>query len=259
MSDMLASALVMVSQFALMFALGLSVVGYRLFKRWRSDHTQAKSFVEKLREKEPERNSKRIVILKEKYNLQDEDIQTYIEKLLESEKSLYGKIINIFLGKKKDLLNEIDEDLEALINSCYVTAAGAAPAASEEAEDDIEISVDSPEVGALQEENNALKKEVDRLNIELEETKAQSEEMLAEYVMMYGKEGDEVRHKVDDEREKVKQEIKSEAAEEDAKMIYKKQNDEKDGTQTEADNATNGEEESAGEESPESAEEKGKN
>jgi len=240
MSDMLTSALIMVSEFAFVFALGLSVVAYKFFKRRKNDHEQAKSFVEKLRDGEDERNSKRIKIIKEKYNLQDEDIQPYIEKLLEREKSLYGKIIKLFLGKNKGILDQLDGDVEALINACYLSP-GVLPATESEVDDEenIEISVDSSEIGNLQKENDELKSEVERLNIVLVDAKKQSEEMMAEYVMMYGKEGDNVRHKVEGERLKVKKEIRAEASADEAKLIYRKKPENNSDTEIETESEKN--------------------
>lgn len=209
MNELVTSALVMVSEFAAIFAIGFGFVGYKLYTRWKNDREQVKKFVVKLREKEPERNTQRIDVIKEKYNLDDEEIQAIIERILECEKSLYGKIIDIFLGKDKAKLDQLDGDVEALINSCYIQAKeGAADGGG----DGIEIAVVSEEMDKLAKENVSLKAEKQKLENELQEMKTQSEEMMAEYVRMYGKEGEKERHSVEEEREKLKQGIQSNPA-----------------------------------------------
>ena len=201
MSEVITTALVMMSEFAVMFALGFGLLAYKIWKRVRGNREQAKEFVSLLREHEPERNSNRIDILKEKYNLGDEEIQKIIEQMQECEKSLYGKILNIFMGKEKSKLSEIEEDVNTLITSCFVEVH---PVASDDGE--VEITVDSQELADLKKENETLIKEKEKLEIELEEARHQSEEMMAEYVRMYGKEGEKERHDVEEEREKIKKE-----------------------------------------------------
>lgn len=204
MSDMLASALIMTAEAAVVFAMAFGIISIRFIKRWRSDRSVAKDFVDKLREEEPAKNLKRIEILKEKYGLENEVIQPYIEEILVREKSLYSKIVGVFLNREGVTLKQFDDDIEALINACYVPVANA-PNNADDGE--VEISVDSEEITELRTQNNQLKLENEKLVVELEDAKKQSEEMLAEYVMMYGKEGEQERSKVDEEREKVKNEI----------------------------------------------------
>ncbi len=205
MSEIMASVLIMVSELAFVLAIAFGFSMYKTISRQRRDHEQAKLFVEKLREKEPERNSARIDLLKAQYQLDDDAIQTYIERLTATEKSLYGKIIKIFLGKEKEVLGGLDEDIEALVKNCYVPVGNTHNPSSNE-EDGVEIEVDSQQVADLTKGNTQLKEENERLIIELEEMKKQSTEMMAEYTMMYGKQGEVERQKVELVRDEVKKE-----------------------------------------------------
>ncbi len=206
MSDIVASALILVSELAFVLAVAFAWVIYKVISRRKKDHAQAKIFVEKLREKEPERNSARIDMLKEQYQLDDEVIQNYIERLTAIEKSLYGKIIKIFLGKEKETLLGFDEDIEALIKSCCLPVGSISNPSSTE-EDDVEIEVESEQVTDLAKENTKLKEDNEKLTIELDELKKKSTEMMAEYTMMYGEQGEQERQKVELERDKDKKEI----------------------------------------------------
>jgi len=209
MSDYLASALIMMSEFALMFAIAIAMIIYKIVSGRKKDREQVKLFVEKLRTREPERNSARIDLLKKQYNLDDEAIKTYIEQLSAREKSVYGKIIKISLGKDKDALKTLDDDIDALLQSCNVTTDRVANSsgAGDGEGGSVEISVDSEETKGQAKENVILKEENERLVTELEDMKKQAAEMMAEYTMMYGKQGDPERKKVELQRDKVKKEI----------------------------------------------------
>jgi len=206
MRDIMASALIIVSEFAFVLALGFGLVVYKFTSRQRKDHNQAKCFVEKLRKKEPEKNSKRIDTLKEKYHLDDDAIQVYIERLTAREKSVYRKIINIYLGKERETLEQFDDEIDALLESCLVPVDDISKLPSSD-KDSVEIEVGSEQVAALTEENTSLKTEKENLLVELDAMKEQSAEMMAEYTMMYGKQGEKERQKVELERDKVKKEL----------------------------------------------------
>jgi len=212
MSDYLASGLIMMSEFALMFAIAFAVIIYKIVSGRKKNREQVKIFVEKLRTKEPERNSARIDLLKTQYNLDDEAIKTYIEQLSAREKSVYGKIIKISLGKDKGALKTLDDDIDALLKSCNITAdivansSGGGGGGNGEG-GSVELSVDSEQSEGLAKENVILKEENEKLVTELEDMKKQASEMMAEYTMMYGKQGDLERKKVEMQRDKVKKEI----------------------------------------------------
>lgn len=162
MSDISASAFILVSELAFILAMVFAWIIYKAISRQKKDHEQAKIFVEKLREKEPERNSARIDMLKEQYQLDDDTIQNYIERLTAIEKSLYGKIIKIFLGKEKETLLGFDEDIEALVKSCCLPVDSISNPSSNE-ESDVEIEVESEQVADLAKENVKLKEENEKL------------------------------------------------------------------------------------------------
>jgi len=204
MSEVLASGLIIVSELAVAFAFGFGWVIYKGIKRRRNEHGQAKLFVEKLREKEPERNTQRINMLKESYGLDEEAINKFIEQLASREKSVYGKIIKLYLGAGQDSLVQLDEDIEALLVSCFISSENTNKKTSGK-DDEVEIAVDPQQLAALTAENATLKGENEQLTTELEDLKAQSAEMISEYAMMYGKQGDKGREKVEEERDKVRQ------------------------------------------------------
>lgn len=186
MIEMVTGLLVIASEFALLFALLFALGSYLVVRKWNSRRGQAKILVEKLKSGEAQRSAKRSRALRQNYGFADEVVEEIVARVLEKEKSLYARFIEIFLGRQQESLLQIDESIEALIDTCCSPLAknGADQGAIDGG---VMQGVLGETVKRLKDENHQLKDENERLASELRNLKSDTEQVLSEYVSMYNK------------------------------------------------------------------------
>jgi uncharacterized protein HemX len=189
MNELVTGSFFIVSEVALLFAAALAIIVYMVTKKLRGNKKQAKDFVETLKKDEAQRKEKRSRLLKERFGLDDELVEKYVEQLVEREKSLYTRFVDIFLGRGKGQLADLKDQVEALIESCYIQG----QASKQETEsthdtlDELEPTESGEAIKELMDENHALKKENERLTTENNELNKELERIMTEYVSIYGR------------------------------------------------------------------------
>ena len=146
----------------------------------------AKKLLEKLKSQETDRVQKRTRLFMETFGLEGEVAESYVEQILTREKNLYSRFLEIFLGKDMTALTKINEQVEALIDSCCVAVS--------ELKESKPVETDTPdmtqlgeEVQQLMMENHELKKENEKLSTEANDLRAEMQQIMTEYVSIYGK------------------------------------------------------------------------
>jgi cell division protein FtsB len=189
MNEFVTGSFLVVSEVALLFAAALTSIVYMVTKKLRGNKKQAKDFVETLKKSEAQRKEKRSQLLKERFGLDDESIEQYVERVVEREKSLYTRFLDIFLGRGKGQLADLKEQVEALIESCYIQgqASKQETESTDDTLDELEPTDSGEAIKELMDENHALKKENERLTAENNDLNKELERIMSEYVSIYGR------------------------------------------------------------------------
>ena len=187
MTELVTGSFFIVSEVALLFAAALAIIVSMVAKKLRGNKKQAKDFVEKLKKSEPERKEKRSRLLKERYDLDDDLIEQYVERIVEREKSLYTRFLDIFLGRGKGQLADLKDQVEALIESCYIQVSKQVPEETNVTVAELDSTDSGEAIKELMDENHTLKKENERLLAENNDLNAELERIMTEYVSIYGR------------------------------------------------------------------------
>lgn len=205
MSEYVTSLLVIFSEVALVLALIIGAIVFIFVRRGRRDKVLAKTLVENLKEKEPQRIEHLKDILEKVHNMDEESAKQSVEAILACEKNLYSRIIKMFLGRDRGGFAKIHKDVETLAESYRRLSS-----VSEVGESASGHSEENPLVQAqLKAQIKKLEKENTKLERDLGEAMESMDSMLKEYTLMYsggGAKREGVKH-LENELTQLKQKI----------------------------------------------------
>lgn len=188
MAERLVSMLIVGGEVLLVVSVLLGVLVYRVRTRWRKDRMLARQFVDKLKANEGVHLETIRKVLKETYHLDEAALEENATTLFALERSLYSRVLRIFLGQEREALETLDETVESLVRGYRDLVPGPADAPPSEGGSD--------KGAPLREENEALRNEKERLEAELAEARETMETMVKEYVSMYGGSHEEAMRKL---------------------------------------------------------------
>jgi len=181
MSEYVTSLLVIFSEIALVLTLIVGAIIFVFVRRGRRDKVLAKTLVETLKEKEPQRIEHLKDILEKVHNMDEESAKQSVEAILACEKKLYSRIIKMFLGRDRGGFTKIHKDVETLAESYRRLSS-----VSEAREGVSGHSEDNPLVQAQSKAQiKKLEKENTKLERDLSEAMESMDSMLKEYTLMY--------------------------------------------------------------------------
>lgn len=174
MSEWLTGLLLAAAEFGLLVSVAFGVYLYFQSRGRREDRTQAMELVARLKKGAADHETALITALVESYGLAEESAGDTARALIDQEKSLYRKVMRMFLGRDRAGIGRFDEDVRTLLMAYRNLIE--APAAGDEA-------AASP--ARLRKENQALRARNAKLEAELAQAMATMENMQAEYASMY--------------------------------------------------------------------------
>ena len=174
MSEWLTGLLLAAAEFGLLVSVAFGVYLYFQSRGRREDRTQAMELVARLKKGAADHETALITALVESYGLAEETAGDTARALIDQEKSLYRKVMRMFLGRDRAGIGRFDEDVRTLLMAYRNLIE--APAAGDEA-------AASP--ARLRKENQALRARNAKLEAELAQAMATMENMQAEYASMY--------------------------------------------------------------------------
>lgn len=177
MSAWLTSALITAAEIGLLVSIAFIVFLHVQARARRADRARTMQLVQRLKKGASDHESAILKALTEVYGLSETDAGDKAKELIDHEKSLYRKVMGLFLGRDRTGIGRFDDDLRALLGAWRSLSEG-----DPEAEDG-ELPPGSPV--RLREENRRLQAQVERLEADLAEALATMENMLAEYASMY--------------------------------------------------------------------------
>jgi hypothetical protein len=205
MSEFVTSLLVVFSEVALVLAIVIGLIVFFFVKRGRRDKVLAKTLVETVKEREPQRIERLKDILEKVHHLDEVTAQQNVDEILASEKHLYSRIIKVFLGHDREGLVKINKDVESLAETYRKLSTVAEAGEVEKYHSD-----DNPLVQAqLRAQIKKLEKENEKLEKDLNEAMESMDSMLKEYTLMYsggGAKREGVKH-LENELSQLKQKI----------------------------------------------------
>ncbi len=184
MSEWLAGLLLAAAEFGLLVSVAFGVYLYFQSRGRRDDRARAMELVARLKKGAADHETALITALVESYGLAEEAAGDTARALIDQEKSLYRKVMRMFLGRDRTGIDRFDEDVRTLLMAYrnLIEAPDAEAAASP---------------ARLRKENQALRARNAKLEAELAQAMATMENMQAEYASMY-----EGGHKEGEQRKK---------------------------------------------------------
>ena len=181
------------------------------FRKEKKDGGYTKELVASIKKIIPKHRNKLTTHFKESAGLEDAEVKSNVEKLLDKEKKLYENLIKASISKDTSLLKLTVDDINMLVNDYVKMLTLKGNVVANEGKESRELQL-RKEAEALRVENISLKK---RLEAETETI----ETMMVELSAMYEggkKEGEQrvknemykLKQKIDSEEAKVKSEVK---------------------------------------------------
>lgn len=174
MSEWLTGLLLAAAEFGLLVSVAFGVYLYFQSRGRRDDRARAMELVTRLKKGAADHETALITALVESYGLAEEAAGDTARALIDQEKSLYRKVMRMFLGRDRTGIGRFDEDVRTLLMAYRNLIE--APEAEDEA-------AASP--ARLRKENQALRARNAKLEADLAQAMATMENMLAEYASMY--------------------------------------------------------------------------
>lgn len=175
MSEGITSFLVIFAELGLLLAIAVGIVVYLFLKRRRNDRLLVVKLVKKLKENEAVRREHLLEILKQDYDLNDEDAEKKADGLLGFEKRIYNRVIKFFIGKEKEKISNFDSDVQALAQGYSLLG--------KQTTEVVEKGRDNEHI--LRKENKELREKNAKLQSDLDASMESMETMMAEYTNMY--------------------------------------------------------------------------
>lgn len=175
MNEGITSFLVIFAELGLLLAIAVGVVVFLFLKRRRNDRVLVVKLVKKLKENEAVRREHLLEILKQDYDLNDEDAEKKADGLLGFEKRIYNRVIKFFIGKEKEKISNFDHDVQALAKGYSLLGKQSAEV--------VEKGRDNEHI--LRKENKELREKNAKLQSDLDASMESMEVMMAEYANMY--------------------------------------------------------------------------
>ncbi len=177
MSAWLTSALITAAEIGLVVSIAFVVLLHLQARSRRLDRARTMQLAKRLKKSANDHESAILRALTEVYGLSETDAGDKAKELIDHEKSLYRKVMGMFLGRDRTGIGRFDDDLRALLRAWRSLSEGDPDA------EDGNLPPGSPV--RLREENRRLQAQVERLEADLAEALATMENMLAEYASMY--------------------------------------------------------------------------
>ncbi len=177
MNEWLTSVLIAAAETGVVVSIVFAVFLSLQARARRADRARARQLVRRLKQGAADHETALIAALTEVYGLSDSDAGDKAKELIDHEKSLYRKVMGMFLGRDRTGIGRFDEDLRALLHAWRSLSEGDPEAEGES------LPPGSPV--RLREANRRLQAQVERLEADLAEALATMENMLAEYASMY--------------------------------------------------------------------------
>jgi len=176
MSEWLTGLLLAAAEFGLLVSLVFGVYLYLQSRGRRHDKARVRELVARLKSGAADHESSLITALVESYGLPEAAAGDRAQSLIDQEKSLYRKVMRLFLGRDRTGINRFDEDVRTLLMA-YRNLIEAPP--------EVEGAEDSSSPSVLRRENRRLRERNAKLEADLATAMATMENMLTEYASMY--------------------------------------------------------------------------
>ena len=176
MSEWLTGLLLAAAEFGLLVSLVFGIHLYLQSRGRRDDRARARELVARLKNGAEDHETALITALVESYGLPRAAAEEMAGALIDQEKSLYRKVMRMFLGRDRTGIGRFDEDVRGLLLA-YRNLIEAPPGEGEGE------AAASP--ARLRKENQRLRARNAKLEADLAQAMATMENMLTEYASMY--------------------------------------------------------------------------
>lgn len=179
MGNLIPAQLIIISEIGIVLAIISAAVIFMLFRARKKERQLTRDMIKEFKQTSPVRKEKLLLLLKEKYRLDDEDAEKCMDEIYNQEKRLYVRILNIFYRHQTSEIARIHENIQALAAAYENLADSSQPVLHDPAPKN-EDANDTREMDRLLDENERLKND-------LKQALASVEHIQAEYLAIYEK------------------------------------------------------------------------
>jgi len=184
MTDSMSSLLLLGAEFGLILILIFIGLLIYFFRRRSADKRYVSEFIAEHKNKQAERREAMRESMKEDSLLIDEDLESHLDKMSSSEKKLYKRILNMYLGFDRKCMPEIREEL-LVINDSWMDAMRLGIANAADTQLEVARQLSSEEVEELNAKIESLSADKEKMAGELAEAMETMEDIVKEYSLMY--------------------------------------------------------------------------
>ena len=180
MNEWMTTSLALLAEATAVFGGVILFYLFYYFRQKKRDRAIIVKLVKRLKEKEGVRKENLKKILSECCGREEADATEIMETLSSREKTLYCNVIKMFLGRDRDKIKRLDEDVQALVRAYQKLVLEGANSEEESEHKPSQLSYT-----ALRKENETLYAANESLQSELNDSKKAMENMMKEYATMY--------------------------------------------------------------------------
>lgn len=180
------NALIIVSEVAVIFALVIAVIFFFEFRKRKKAKVLAVEFLESLKTNTIQREQAITTKIEEATSLDDSEKTTIIQTLVDSEKTAYLHIAQLFMGHKPDSIADLEDELKVISENYFSLIDKMVENAGGGGEGDGSASRElKKQVTQLREEKKTLKEKNFQLQADFDASMGTIESMTAEFANMY--------------------------------------------------------------------------
>jgi len=182
MDEFFTSLLVLGTQFGIFVGVILFVIVFLAFRKRNRDKNITKKFISDYKELSNERKSNLESVITDVFQMNNSVSEEYATLILKKEKEICNNVLQIFSGKDKKLLLQLQDDLNNLTKTYHDLAMVGKTATTSSDE-----GTDSKDVERLRSENKIIKEDNERLKEDLKKALESIDYLQVQYTDLFEK------------------------------------------------------------------------
>jgi len=177
MDELFTSLLVIGTEFGIFVGIILLILIVLFFRRQKKEKKIAKTFARDFKEFSSSRKGSLEDQVSETFDMNDAGVASHIENILSKERSICSNVLNIFTGKNKALVLQLQDDLKELSDVYHALVVHHQNAAPEVVEAEVDTSKFESQITVLTDENERLKEDLKKALESIDYLQAQYTEL----------------------------------------------------------------------------------
>ena len=177
MDELFTSLLVIGAEFGVIVGIILLILVVLFFKRQKKEKKIATTFASDFKDFSTGRKNSLEKKVSDSFDMNDEGVASHIESILNKERSICSNVLNIFTGKKKELLLQLQDDLKELTDVYHALVVHHQEKEPEVVESQVNTEEYESQIKVLTEDNDRLKEDLKKALESIDYLQAQYTEL----------------------------------------------------------------------------------